>query len=122
MLLTLTHDGYYVTGGSGSDFRLTRTDLAGTPIWQRAYGGSAAEYLTYEFLVDQTGILLGGYSYSYGSGGADYWIVRTDLNGAPLWTRSLGGPGNDLSLRSDANLGRRLRPAGSFHQFRRGRL
>lgn len=93
---TLNHDGYFVAGGSGGDFWLARADLAGNPIWQHTYGGLSDELLTYEFLQDSSGILLGGYTYSYGSGGADYWVVRTDLNGSPLWSKSLGGPGNDL--------------------------
>ena len=44
-----------------------------------------------------SGYIMGGYSYSYGSGGQEYYLIKTDRNGDTLWTKSYGGLTDDAA-------------------------
>lgn len=67
--------------------------------WQRTYGGSQWESTSAILQLPNGGFLLGGVSYSGPSGTKtstnfgdyDFWIVRLDGDGNPLWDRSFGG-------------------------------
>ena len=47
------------------------------------------------------GYILAGYTRSYGAGGYDAWLIKTDVEGDTLWTRTFGG--------SDTDVGRSVR-------------
>lgn len=97
-----TSDGNYLLGGQtasygagNTDYWLVKVDTSGDTIWTKTYGGSSYENM---FSVTETSdgkYLLGGYTYSYGAGYTDYWLVKTDMNGNTLWTKSYGGSGSD---------------------------
>lgn len=91
-----TDGGYIISGATRSygagdgDFWLLKTDENGDTLWTRTYGGSNGEN---SYSVQQTpdgGYILSGYTMSYGAGGADAWLVKTDENGDTLWTRTYG--------------------------------
>ena len=93
--------GFAIAGHTGSDsanlsnFWLVRTDAAGDTMWTRAWGGSGYDYGE---SVDQTsdgGFIITGRTESFGAGGFDAWLVRTDAAGDTLWTRTYGGTGYD---------------------------
>ena len=42
------------------------------------------------------GYAITGYTDSYGQGGKDVYIIKLDINGNIQWTRTIGGPGNDV--------------------------
>jgi hypothetical protein len=93
---TLDH-GYIIAGytrsfGAGSDDAyLIRTNSVGDVVWQATYGGSTYDWA---FSVDQTadgGYVLAGYTYSFGAGWDDLYLVKTDSLGNTLWTKVYGG-------------------------------
>ncbi len=93
--------GYIVAGrtwsfGAGaSDVWLLKTDAEGDTLWTRTFGGSAPDY---GFSVQQTsdsGYIVAGYTLSFGAGGSDVYLVKTDANGNTLWIRTYGGTGSD---------------------------
>lgn len=98
-----TADGGYIIlgetngfGGGGYDMYLVKTDSLGIQEWQHAYGGAGYER---GHSVEQTsdgGYILAGYTDSWGAGGVDVYLVRTNADGDTLWTRTYGGPGQDL--------------------------
>ena len=99
----------------GGDFWMVRIDAMGNKLWDRTFGGSANELLWSVLETSDGGFLLGGSSFSSNNGtrtsallgGNDFWIVRTDSEGNPLWDRSFGGSGDDyiLSLSQTADGG-----------------
>lgn len=74
-------------------------------IWDKVYGGEGDDKLTTIVPLADGGYLLGGYSNSdagyeksedhYGFGFYDYWILRVDARGVPLWDKTYGGYDND---------------------------
>jgi hypothetical protein len=97
-----TNDGGYVIAGytrsfgaGNVDVYLIRTDAVGDTVWTRTFGGSSYDY---GLSVDETadgGYVIAGHSDSFGAGGFDVYLVRTDAAGGTLWTRTYGGSGHD---------------------------
>ncbi len=92
-----TDGGYIVVGDTDSygegnfDVWLIKTDSEGDTLWTKTYGWLGEDR---GFSVDQTadgGYIVAGYTSSYGAGGLDMWLVRTDSAGDSLWTKTFGG-------------------------------
>ena len=63
--------------------------------WNRTFGG-AGEDMAYS--VHQTsdgGYIFAGITSSFGTGGSDAWLIKTDSNGRELWSRTFGGTNSD---------------------------
>jgi len=93
-----TADGGYIIaaqttsfGAGGYDFYLVKTDAFGEVLWTRVYGGSENDMV---FSVQQTsdgGYIFAGFTYSFGAGSCDAYLMKTDALGDTLWTRTYGG-------------------------------
>jgi hypothetical protein len=83
-------------GARGGDVYLIRTDSHGDTLWTRMYGGAGNDYCHTVRQTPDGGYILAGSTFSYGAGGPDLWLVRTDPDGDTLWTRTYGGTGYDL--------------------------
>lgn len=97
-----TFDGGYVLAGDtysyGSgcfDFWLVKTDSSGNKLWGRIFGGRANDHCTAARQTSDSGYVLVGYTYSFGAGSADYWLIRTNSRGDSLWGRTFGGDRSD---------------------------
>jgi len=100
-----TSDGGYIVAGwtgtydAAGDFYLIKTDSLGDTLWTRVYGGTDADR---GYSVRQTadgGYIVTGYTLSYGPGGYDVWIIKTDSMGDTVWTSAYGtvvAPYNDI--------------------------
>src|SRR5690606_32983565 len=111
-------DGGYILGGhsdsdisgdkteasrGGRDYWILKLDENGNKLWDRTYGGDNRDELYCIKQTSEGGFILGGFSYSdisgdkvqKSKGGADYWIIKVDINGNKLWDKSFGGVGND---------------------------
>jgi hypothetical protein len=92
-----TNDGGYIaTGGfwttaDNYDYFLTKIDASGSIVWTQTYGGSDDEWANCVQQTSDGGYIVVGTSYSFGAGDADFWLVKTDASGDPLWTRTYGG-------------------------------
>ena len=90
--------GYTTSYGAGhADVYLIKLDDAGNTLWTKTYGGGENEY---GYSVKQTsdgGYIIVGNTESYGAGGTDVYLIKTDSSGDTLWTRTIGGSKDDYS-------------------------
>jgi len=89
--------GYTASSGAGlDDMLLIKTDSNGNLQWQRTFGGSGRDYGNFVKQTFDNGFIVTGYTLSYGAGGDDLWIVRTDESGNLLWSKTYGGAQSDV--------------------------
>ena len=101
----LTTDGGYVAvgfttsfGAGALDVWLIKTDSRGDTSWTRTFGGANDDQ---GYTVQQTsdgGYIIAGLTRSYGAGGADVYLIKTNASGDTQWTRTFGGPLDDRGL------------------------
>lgn len=99
-----TADGGYIvvgssasTGGSEplSDILLIKTDSGGNKVWGKLFGGGGDDVGRSVSTTTDGGYLIAGYTSSYGSGGRDVWLIKTDSAGNQVWAKTFGGPGEE---------------------------
>jgi hypothetical protein len=81
--------------GSSDDFWLIKTDNEGNTIWEKTYGGSQTDRCISTIQTSDSGYIMVGTTKSYGSGGDDIWIVKTDIDGNQIWSNYYGGNNDD---------------------------
>lgn len=98
-----TTDGGFIVAGStasygagSNDIALLRTDSLGNLMWASTYGGSDAEEGNSVIQLQDLGFLVVGYTRSFGAGGFDTYVIRTDSLGVLQWSRIYGGPNDDV--------------------------
>lgn len=77
--------------GNG-DAWVVKLSSAGAVEWQRAFGGPDYEEFLGAVQTRDGGYLLSGYTFSFGAGGSDLWLVKVSGAGALEWQRTYGGP------------------------------
>jgi hypothetical protein len=95
-----TSDGGYIVAGTtsfglGYDIILIKTNANGNVQWAKTYWGTGEDYA---YSVQQTsdgGYIVAGETWSFGAGGADLFLIKTDANGNVIWAKTYGGTGWD---------------------------
>jgi hypothetical protein len=100
-----TSDGGYIVAGptyyfvaGNYDIFLIKTDANGNIIWAKTYGGASDDWA---YSVQQTsdgGYIVAGWTTSFGAGGGDIFLIKTDANGNVQWARTYGGTSSDWAL------------------------
>jgi hypothetical protein len=93
--------GYILVGetrsfGTGySSVYVIKTDASGNEEWSTTFGGSSSDY---GHSVQQTvdgGYIIAGYTGSFGAGGYDAYLIKTDTSGNEQWSSAFGGSSSD---------------------------
>ena len=93
--------GYIVTGytfsfGAGqSDVYLIKTDTSGNPTWTQTFGGTNQEIGETIRQTSDGGYIIGGTTQTFGAGGIDIYLIKTDSSGTKQWENTYGGAGHD---------------------------
>ncbi len=82
-------------GSGGQDAWLIKTDDFGNEVWNKTYGGANNDWGSSVVMTDDGGFLLTGDTRSYGPGGYDIWIIKTDKYGNEQWRRIYGESESD---------------------------
>ena len=64
-------------------------------VWTKTFGGSLADVGNSVKQTNDGGFIIAATTNSFGAGGQDIWLIKTDENGDTLWTKTFGGAGND---------------------------
>jgi len=95
----------YSFGSGGADIWFLRTDSDGNLLLNRTYGGVNDEWPGRILETSDGGYIFTGTTFSFGAGGSDLWLVKTDADGNIQWEKTFGGSGNEwgshLFLTSD---------------------
>jgi hypothetical protein len=93
--------GYIITGytwsyGAGErDVWLIKTNADGDTMWTRTFGGDSSDSGLSVAQTADGGYVITGYTWSYGAGRSDAWLIKTDTTGDTMWTRTFGGSSYD---------------------------
>jgi len=77
----LDGQGFANTGWYGGDAWLARFDMTGDTLWTRTYGGTGTDRGYKLVETEDGGFIIAGWTNSFGAGGDDIYIVKTDCRG-----------------------------------------
>lgn len=78
-------------------FLFLNSTLKAQVTFQKTFGGTSTDYA---YAVQQTkdeGYIIAGYTLSFGEGNRDAYLIRTDVNGKTLWTKTYGESNTDYA-------------------------
>jgi hypothetical protein len=98
-----TTDGGYIITGIGTEYDtlgsnqaysyqcfLIKTDGNGNEQWSQFYGGTSTDYAWSVQQTNDGGYIITGSTQSFGNGGRDVYLIKTDANGIEQWTKTFG--------------------------------
>ncbi|MGE5574514.1 MAG: hypothetical protein ACM3UL_00110, partial [Ignavibacteria bacterium] len=92
-----TLDGGYIVAletnsfGAGEwDISLLKLDANGNAQWNRTYGGPRTERVNYVIQTSDGGYLTSGRTNSFGNGGYDMMLLKTNADGNMQWNSTFG--------------------------------
>lgn len=89
-----TDSGYVIAGQTYTtnyNAYMIKTNSTGDTLWTRAYGGANPDYARTVQQTSDGGYMLAGYTQSFGAGGAEGYLVKTDSVGNLSWSKAYGG-------------------------------
>jgi len=100
--LQITDDGGYIIcgytdsyGSGGTDVYLIKTDSLGDTLWTKTFGGTDDDCGYSVETTSDGGYIICGYTESFGAGGRDVYLIKTNSSGDLLWAKTFGGAGTD---------------------------
>jgi hypothetical protein len=94
-------DGFVILGMTSSfgegrfDYWLIKVNSNGNMLWNKTYGGVADDFGASVIQTNDGGYALTGWTNSFGAGGEDLWLVKTDSSGNMVRNKTYGSNYND---------------------------
>ena len=88
----------YSFGAGSSDAYSIKTDGDGNMQWNKTYGGIGNDVGYSLVKTLDGGFAIAGYTYSFGAGSSDAYLIKTDDSGNMQWNKTYGGTGDDEGL------------------------
>jgi len=76
-------------------FSLMKVSAECSIMWDKTYGGTEWDRGPSLVVASDGGCVLAGYTNSFGEGGADAWLIKTDASGNMMWNHTYGGANFD---------------------------
>jgi len=110
-----THDGKYIHcgltnsfGAGNDDIYLIKNDTTVQTLFAKTFGGSGTDHGHFIQQASDNGFIIIGTTTSFGAGGYDIYLVKTDSTGALQWSKTYGGTGDedgwDIQTTTDGGL------------------
>jgi hypothetical protein len=103
--LIRTSDGGYAIAGATTSFGagildvyLVRLDANGNLQWTTTIGGPETEEGFSLIQTSDGGYAIAGYTFSFGAGERDIYVVKLDANGNLQWTKTIGGKKEEVGF------------------------
>ena len=84
-------------GAGNGDYYVLRLDASGNILWKKTFGGASYEEARSIVQTSDGGFALAGFTYSFGAGGWDYWVLKLDASGAVQWQKTFGAASDDFA-------------------------
>ncbi|MFM9983611.1 MAG: T9SS type A sorting domain-containing protein [Flavobacteriales bacterium] len=103
-IVQVQDEHFYLTGDTAAyneptDIHLTKTDALGNIIFCKKYGGDGVDYAKSILALENNEFVILGTTYSFGAGGSDYYLIKTDAEGNLIWSKTFG-TSNDETAKS----------------------
>lgn len=85
--------------------------------WTASLGGNGDEFAHSVALAQDGGFVIAGETRSYGAGFQDGWLVKLNADGVQQWSRTFGGPEDDILHAVQATSDGGFVLAGETHSF-----
>jgi hypothetical protein len=85
--------GFTESFGSGSrDMYVVKVDPNGNELWSKTFGGVNQDGAM-DMVHNGTNWMILGFTYSFGAGDKDFWLLEMNANGDSIDSKTFGGPG-----------------------------
>lgn len=89
----------YTNSLGHSDVYIFRTDKNGNLLWQKNIGGTQQDVANDLILDKDTMFVIVGKTKSFGNGKEDMYLIKTNLQGDTIWTKTFGDTLNECGYR-----------------------
>jgi hypothetical protein len=94
--------GWTVSYGAGKeDVYLVKVNADSDTLWSKTYGGIRSDFGCHVLETADNGFAITGYTERTDSTGYDVYLIKTDVNGDTLWTRTYGSESYEAGYDSD---------------------
>ena len=95
-----TDGGFIAVGFTGpgftEDIYVVKTDFNGNIQWSQTYGGAGRDLGECIRQTSDGGYVIFGQTNSFGHGGEDMYLIRTNSMGDTIWTKTYGTSSNEI--------------------------
>jgi len=111
---------YEPPGDTNRNIFVIKYDSNGAILWEIISGGSGYE-VGYDIAIDKkNNIYVVGYTFSYGLGGDDVYLLKINSNGEILWKKTWGGPNGEIGYSITIDNISNIYITGYTHSFGEG--